>query len=190
MIESANFTGMVIGKSGSSDALTLQSNATSSRSFSWKRVNTRLLDWNTDQTTWKQEWTISVVSPGGHDAFDFKKVLDNENDVITCYEPNPAFSTSFDDYAKGLVISDASNEDQCRQTREKLGFDKDYSFDTEVCDKFKEQLCDPLFTGVDHKATLLGREGFETVEYTPVEYEAVEYEAVEYETIDYEEFTK
>ena len=115
-----------------------------------------------------------------------------------CYKTNSAFSASFENFATDLVIEDPSDEDQCRQVREDLGFDKDHSFDTEVVDKFEEHLCDPFFTGNDHisgyDADSSGLNGgpptFEMIEYTPVEYEAVEYgEDEEFVTIDYEQFT-
>ena len=115
-----------------------------------------------------------------------------------CYKTNPAFSASFENFARDLVIEDPSDEDQCRQVREGLGYDKDHPFDTEVVDKFAEHLCDPFFTGNDHISGYAqdsaglngGPPTFEMVEYTPVEYEAVEYEEdEEFVTIDYEQFT-
>ena len=42
---------------------------------------------------------------------------------MTCYEPSDAFSPSFEDFAKDLVIDDAADEDQCRHTREQLGYE-------------------------------------------------------------------
>ena len=118
--------------------------------------------------------------------------------TTVCYKTNPAFSASFENFARDLVIEDPSDEDQCRRVREDLGFDKDHPFDTEVADKFEEHLCDPFFTGNDHvsgydpsSSLNGGPTTFEMVEYTPVEYEAVEYEEdEEFVTIDYEQFTK
>ena len=99
----------------------------------------------------------------------------------------------------------------CGDTREKLGFDKDHPFDTEIRDKFYEHQCDPFFTSVDHTGagaaaeTRKGADGeaaknetgtdgmegppqFEMVEYTPAEYEAAEYpEGVEYKEVGHKD---
>ena len=115
-------------------------------------------------------------------------------DLATIYhKQKSSFSAAFDDFARDLVINDATDEEQCGKAREKLGFEKDHPFDTEVRESFHEHQCDPLFTGVDHvgpSPSLEAPPQFAMVEYTPVEYEAVEYEGEEYETIDYEKFTK
>ena len=46
-------------------------------------------------------------------------------------------------------MTDASDESQCRTVREELGFDRDYSYDAEVCKTFNSDMCDPLYTEVD-----------------------------------------
>ena len=45
--------------------------------------------------------------------------------------PNPVFSQSFENFAVGLVINDPSDQEQCGNTRQGLGFDPDYEFDTD-----------------------------------------------------------
>eukprot|EP00956_Cyclotella_meneghiniana_P016363 scaffold25814_cov57-Cyclotella_meneghiniana.AAC.3 len=179
--------------------ITLQdkNSAESSQISSWRRINTRLMQSNKDETEWKQSWMAYSVNPAINIALgEFLYDID-DIDNVECYNSNPAFSASFDAYAKELIIKDDSDEDQCRKVREQLGFDKDHPFDTEVRDKFHEHQCDPFFTGVDHTSGLDHTTGglgeppkFEMVEYTPVEYEAVEYEEKEYTSIDYEEFSK
>ena len=187
-VETVAFPGKVIVANGRT--LVLQSNAATPRQ-KWKRINTRLLNLNDSrQTERKQDWTVSFISsPRAH----HKELTHNISDdlVTTCYKPNPAFSTAFDDFAKDLVIDDAADEKQCSRVREELGFEKDHPFDTEVQEKFNDHQCDPLFTGIDHMGSSLeAPPQFAMVEYTPVDYEAVEYEAEEYDTIDYQEFTR
>ena len=192
MIESVSHPGMVISNDAADTSMTLQSySADGLSSQNWKRVNTRLLDLNTDQS-WNQEWTVSFLTPG-YDNRTLDELAGSSDDTLstTCYQRNTGFSSSFDLFAKELVISDASDEEQCMNTREQLGFDKEHPFDTEVRDKFYDHMCDPFFTFVDHSVEpLAAPPQFELIEYTPEEYEKVEYEEEEYERIDYEEFTK
>ena len=42
---------------------------------------------------------------------------------------DPGYSQSFEDFAVGLVINDADDEEQCQNTRQGLGFAPDYEFD-------------------------------------------------------------
>ncbi len=126
-IESVMHQSMVIG--GYLNGVLTLEDKTSSPSQIWKRVNTRVLDLDGDQTTeWKQKWTVSFVAPDyGNATLDELASL-SEGNSITWYQPSPApaFCASFEDFAKELVIEDASDEDQCRHTREQLGFDKDH----------------------------------------------------------------
>jgi hypothetical protein len=72
----------------------------------------------------------------------------------------------------GLIIDDATDEDQCRNTREKLGFDRDYPFDLEVRDEYHNMMCRGVeFTAMDHLTNGLSR---------PPVFEEVEFEAPEY----------
>eukprot|EP00956_Cyclotella_meneghiniana_P014940 scaffold22644_cov44-Cyclotella_meneghiniana.AAC.4 len=204
MIESVSNSGMVLANNPN-QSMKLQSNSTAISDlsiFNWKRVNTRLLVSN-DQSEWKQQWTVSFTSPG-HDSMTLDEYTQDEAMSSICYKHNPAFSASFENFAKQLVVNDAGDEEQCRKVREELGFDKDHPFDTEVRDNFYQHQCDPFFTGIDHvsgldksinwnsdgSSTLKGPPKFEMVDYTPVEYEAVEYDEKDYVTVDYEEFTK
>jgi hypothetical protein len=86
------------------------------------------------------------------------------------YGPNPAFSNSFEDFAQGLVISDERDEDQCRNARELLGFDRDYPYDTEVRDRFNDKACGIDHTTVDHMSEALA----EPPVFTEVKFEAQE----------------
>jgi hypothetical protein len=68
-----------------------------------------------------------------------------------------------------LVIEDASNEARCEEVREELGFQKDHPFDTEVCEKFHDYMCDKFFTGVDDLEEGLGEvPNFSGITYTPI----------------------
>eukprot|EP00956_Cyclotella_meneghiniana_P027863 scaffold63549_cov35-Cyclotella_meneghiniana.AAC.1 len=158
-------------------------------------MNTRLLASNSAIDGWKQDWKVTFVDPEYKGPSVTEFIQDDTTLNAKCYNISSAFSASFDDFAKELVVNDASDEDQCRKVREGLGFDKDHPFDVEVSDNFYQHQCDPFFTGVDHTSgndmeALSAPPKFEMVEYTPVEYEAVEYEGEEYVTIDYEEFSR
>ena len=79
------------------------------------------------------------------------------------------FSPSFEDFAMKLVIEDASNEARCEEVREELGFQKDHPFDTEVCKKFNDYMCDQFFTGVDDLIEDLAEiPNFSGITYTPI----------------------
>jgi len=75
--------------------------------------------------------------------------------------PDPdseAFSPSFDrlvtgsDGVGGFVITDATDEDQCENAREKLGFEPDHDDDVEVCQRFNDYLCDDTHDMTDELA--------------------------------------
>ena len=154
MIESAANPGMVVANTLSGRAMTLQnSTAASTANKSWKRINTRLVDVNEDDhASWRQAWTVSFITPVSDNNPSFSTL---EESIVgdgskRCYRPNTAFSASFDGFARGLTINDASDEMQCRDTQEALGFDKDHPFDMEVRETFLKFMCDQFFTGVDH----------------------------------------
>ena len=181
-IESAANQGMVLVKDRDSTAITLQSITTASpTNKAWKRINTRLMHVNgDDHASWRHAWTVSFVTPVSHNNPTFSTL---EESIVrggskTCYSQNTAFSASFDGFARVLIINDPSDEEQCRNTREALGFDKDHPFDTEIRETFRKFMCDPFFTGVDHTLDTLSKNAtappkFEMGEHTPVEYEAV-----------------
>ena len=155
MIESVSNSGMVLAQNFADSTMTLKNNSTSSLDVKWIRMNTRLLASNSATSDnaisgWKQDWKISFVDPEykGPSVAEFIQKETASN--IKCYNISSAFSASFDDFAKELVVNDASDEDQCRKVREQLGFDKDHQFDVEVRDNFHQHQCDPFFTGVDH----------------------------------------
>ena len=71
-----------------------------------------------------------------------------------CIDNRPAegsegFSQSFEDFAANLVIHDPEDEDECGASRQGLGFDADFAYDTEVCDEFNRYSCDSFFDDVD-----------------------------------------
>ena len=132
-VENVAFQGKFIASDEANGmAIVLQSNATVS-SQKWKRINTRLLNLDeVNQTEWQQEWTVTFVSSVSPNV-NLEELARHSNGLgTTCYKQNPAFSTAFDDFATGLVISDATDEEQCGEARDGLGFDRDHSFDTQV----------------------------------------------------------
>ena len=137
-IDSVAYPDMILAR-GASDALVSKSKDGNSNEGVWKRVNTRLLNKIDASSEWKQTWTVSFVDDGysGNATTLSNLILDQSTDK-TCYDVNPAFSPSFEDFAKGLSITDASDEEECGDTREELGFDKDHLFDVEVLDNFHE----------------------------------------------------
>jgi hypothetical protein len=76
----------------------------------------------------------------------------------------------FEDFARGLAIDDASDEDQCRKARELLGYDRDYPYDTEVRDRFHDKACGIDHTAVDHMIKPLAK----PPSFTEIEFEAPE----------------
>ena len=160
-LEETSTNSIIANDSPKSTAMTLQSKSkVASIDAFWQRLNTRLMDGVSDETDWKRHWSASFITPkenstitlGNYgDMFEYS-VKDN---LVECYGSNPAFSSSFDNWAKDLAIKDAGDEDQCRKLRETLGFDKDHPFDVEIADKFHEHMCDPLFTGKSLEEQLL-----------------------------------
>lgn len=132
----------------------------------WRTVNTRLL--SASEQGWNQNWEIIF-------AEQYDKVLPRviETNVgMKCYNASAAYSASFDAFSLGLIIDDATDEDQCRNTREMLGFDRDYPFDLEVRDEYHDLMCQGVeFTAVDHLTSGLSE---------PPVFEEVEFEAPEY----------
>ncbi len=111
----------------------------------------------------------------------FTQVFPSEHHPSQCHGPNLAFNRGFEDFVivNKIAITDPADEDQCELTREELGFDPDHPFDTDVCSKFNDFMCDPFFTGLDHETVNLAPPQFEQVNYEKVEYEGVTYEAPE-----------
>ena len=160
----------------------LQDRDTDNSSQIWRRQNVRFSAGGTFSEHWIQDWAISFAEPG----YNISN-LQEFSGVSMCYPPNPAFNRAFEDFTKDFVINNAADEDQCRDAREEMGFEPDHPFDTEVCQKFKDHMCDPFFTGIDHLTeSLTEPPKFEQVEYEEVEYEEVEYEEVEYVEVEYE----
>ena len=72
-----------------------------------------------------------------------------------CIDSRPAngtdhYSKAFEEYfGSDLVIDDPSDEGRCGEVREKLGFDPEHPFDTEVCNTFNEVMCDSMYLELD-----------------------------------------
>jgi hypothetical protein len=132
----------------------------------WRKVNTRLL--SASEQGWNQNWEVIFAEQYDH---VLPRAIDT-NEGTKCYNASDAYSASFDTYSLDLIIDDASDEDQCRNTREKLGFDRDYPFDLEVRDEYHDLMCQGVeFTAVDHLTSGLSE---------PPVFEEVEFEAPEY----------
>lgn len=78
------------------------------------------------------------------------------------------YSQSFEEFAKKFQILDPSQEKQCQEVREKLGFEADYPFDTEVCQAFESYMCDEYFTTMDTAKESLKTPKFEEIKYEKV----------------------
>lgn len=78
------------------------------------------------------------------------------------------FSKSFEEFAKGIEIDDAADEEACFNAREQLGFESDYMFDSEVCEEFHERMCDPFYDSVDEMSDYDEAE-YENINYKPPE---------------------
>jgi hypothetical protein len=115
-----------------------------------------------------QNWKIDFV-----EAFAGSLPIYNaDKPTQTCYQIHEGFSQSFENFAQGIVIDDETDEDQCRQSRELLGFDRDYPYDTEVVDEFNDMACGYDFTAYDHMAEPLS---------APPVFDEVDFEAPEYD---------
>ena len=152
VIESVLKSGMILANNPDDNTMILKSNSTSDSNMKWIRMNTRLLASNSATSGWKQQWKVTFVDPEYKGPSVAEFIQDDLALNPKCYRVNPAFSASFDGFAKDLVVNDASDEDQCRKVREELGFHKDHPFDVEVRDNFHQHQCDPFFTGVDHSS--------------------------------------
>ena len=92
-----------------------------------------------------------------------------------CIDSRPAnntehFNLSFENFAKKFVIEDEKDEDQCRRTREGLGFESDHPFDVEVCQEFESYMCDSFFDGIEEIRERLDQPTeFVTTEYDDIE---------------------
>ena len=189
-IESVKCSGMVISKGGGAGtdlSLVSRTELTTGSSQTWRRHNVRFLDSAAALSQeWIQDWSVSFDSTEqGYNISSLQEFSGSTDDVTKkCYPPNPAFNRAFEDFASGFVINTAADEDECKAAREEMGFEPDHPFDTDVCHSFKEHMCDPFFTGIDHMTeTLAVQPKFEPVppKFEPVEYEEEEYEEVEYE---------
>lgn len=160
--------GMVIDFDDSDIIIMLKTKDTSADSQLWTKVSARLLAADVLED-YVQNWTVEFVDEyngtlPSHSTTS-NRLLKSKNDGVSddtespsLYPPHEGFSGSFEDFAKDLVIDDASDEDQCRNARELLGYDRDYPFDTEVRDTFNDYMCDgEVFTEADHLSEGLSR---------------------------------
>ena len=152
MIESVSKPGMFLARSSNLENIILQDKSIVPNENIWSRVNTQLLHTNNGQSEWKQKWAVSFLT-SDYKGLSLEKLIENFDDSnAKCYKVNPAFSASFESFARELAINDVTDEAQCEKVRQELGFDKDHPFDVEVKANFDEHKCDPFFTGIDHKS--------------------------------------
>jgi len=144
----------------------------------WTRQNVIVGPPLATNQTWIHDWSVSFTEPGYNltDLLQFNDMIDDG--VTTCHPLDPGFNRAFEIFASSFVISDAEDEETCEQAREELRFEGDHPFDVEVCERFRDHMCDQLFTGLDDAS--FGPPTFESVEYAAVDYQTVDYEAPEY----------
>ena len=189
-IESAKSPGMVINPGSTSGAnITLERQDLTISKQVWSQRNVRLVMGSGAGTTSPSQgsssvlslmpdWYVSFVEPGS--SANGLQGLGATSNSTKCYQPNPAFSRTFEDFASGAYILNANDEEMCGRAREQLGFDADHPFDVEICDKFEDYMCDIHFTGVDHLSeSMAAPPKFEAVEYKDAKYKTVNYEAPE-----------
>ena len=113
-IESNMCPGFVIDVDSGSIVLKSNSSGTSQQ---WRKVSARLLV--VGEADFVQGWSVEFVE-------DYDDSLPSLSTSVspTCYEPNAGFSGAFEDFAKDLAIDDASDESQCEDTREQLGYER------------------------------------------------------------------
>ena len=92
------------------------------------KVNGELVDPNARCTNSRECPSTSVCDD----------ILAEEFQTKCQYNPS-----SFEQWAVGFVIHDATDQSQCRKAREELGFEADSIDDPLACEKFKALKCDP-----------------------------------------------
>jgi hypothetical protein len=173
-IESVKIPGMVISAGSSSlPIITEQSQNPTNLNQVWSQRNVRLV--SSSVPSGIQDWFVSFVEPG-FGARDLTELGITSN-ATKCYESSPAFNRAFEDFASGINIPDAYDEEKCGRAREQLGFDADHPFDVEICDKYQYYMCDIHFTGIDHLSAAPPK--FEAVKFKEANYKTVNYEAPE-----------
>jgi hypothetical protein len=100
-----------------SGSIVLKSNNSSDASQQWRKVSARLLE--EGEADFVQSWSVKFV-----EDYDDSLSSLSTSDSPTCFEPNAGFSAAFEDFAKDLVIDDTSDESQCEDTREQLGYER------------------------------------------------------------------
>ena len=82
----------------------------------WKRENTRLLSRESSGSVWNQKWTMNFADKDYDvNSFDAEHIWSSTPvSLMNCYGPNPAFSTSFEEFAKETLINNAKDEAQCQ----------------------------------------------------------------------------
>ena len=83
-----------------------------SNSQVWKKTNTILLGLSaTDALSdgYDVKWNLDFI-----ESYNSLPAYSGNDVSRTCYLPNVAFSSSFEEFSQNLVINDASDEDKCR----------------------------------------------------------------------------
>lgn len=110
---------------------------------------------------------------------------------------NSNFIEAFDEYTQELAIDSASDEGQCQQVRELMGFGLDYIDDNEICRGFHDIKCD---FASDKGATEIDRissaapkggkiSGFRGFEFKPSTFNGFNFESGEFIGFDFEGFS-
>ena len=87
-------------------------------SLSWRRANAHAL-LNSVSEEWINKWAVDFVEKPDTVTNSLRNSQLGDPSVTRNFHPSSAaFSSSFEDFAKSLVITDDLNEDQCRAARE------------------------------------------------------------------------
>jgi hypothetical protein len=119
----------------------------SSKMQLWKSQNLLLVNSSSYAATSAviQDWSVIFQEPG----FNITNIQQFAKSAgagqTKCYPQNPGFNQAFEAFAIDFVILDATMEQDCINARERMGFDGDHMFDTDVCDSFNKHMCDPFF---------------------------------------------
>lgn len=93
-----------------------------SKGQKWRLVNTRLL-LGSEVEKWNQNWEVDFAENYDRSTFNEQ----SEGGTHLYYKASNAFSPAFKEFSRDLIIDDEADEDQCRNARELLGFDRDHS---------------------------------------------------------------
>lgn len=134
-----------------------------------------------------------IFSPRSAYALALSDVTINfKHSLITLNLQNADFDEIFDEFSQDLVIQDPSQEEQCQQVREFLGFEPNYIDDYEICREYYDIKCDYENGNADALLFDKPRGGkipdFQGFEFKPASFEGLVFSASEFVGFEFQGF--